>query len=92
MCGPPDDVTAIRWLSETSPVVGCEINGCRLRMLVDTGSRVTLLKEIGLGRIKNKNLKPCNEQSHKEFYGITGNQIRTKGSLLKKTVWISNGE
>lgn len=51
------EVSVIRYSEETSTIVRGEKNGVVMKLLVNTGSRVTLLKEIGLGKMKDKNLK-----------------------------------
>lgn len=74
----------LRYSEETSPVVECEINGTNMRLLVDTGSRVTLLKAVGLGKMKDKNLRPCPEHANKRFHGISGGQIDVRGCYRLK--------
>lgn len=51
------EVSVIRYSEETSTIVRGEKNGVVMKLLVNTGSRVTLLKEIGLEKMGDKNLK-----------------------------------
>lgn len=40
-----EDIVAVRTCDETCPLVQCEVNGCAVCFLIDTGSKVTLITE-----------------------------------------------
>lgn len=44
-------VAIIRYSKETSPIIQCEVNTLPVDLLVDTGSRVSLIRESVLKRL-----------------------------------------
>lgn len=65
---------------ETSPIVACEIGGAKVHCLIDTGSRVSLVKKGTLDVILKdwQNVLPKKDRAGK-LVGITGDALDTVG-------------
>lgn len=74
------DVCVIRVTGESSPVVECLIADSPARFLIDTGSKVSLIKEGFLDRVKPgwRNLYPKCETCVR-LVGITGSPLENSG-------------
>ncbi|CAN7951825.1 unnamed protein product [Ixodes pacificus] len=68
-------------------MVKCEVNGQELIFLVDTGSKVTLIRERDFSAVREEgNTEPLLAGTEKmmRFVGITGNQLGVSGRYLLK--------
>lgn len=70
----------VNFCGETNPVVECAVGAGKLRFLVDTGSRVSLVKGRALGGIDERWQEELQrEDSAISLVGITGDPIHTFG-------------
>lgn len=65
-------------------MIACSVNGFGVNLLVDTGSRVTLIRESVLQKVTEANEKSpaVANMSHGPLVGITGEEIDIRGCFL----------
>lgn len=70
----------VNFRGETNPVIECVVGKEKLKLLVDTGSRVSLVKSRSLSRTSDGwQQEVCPEDSKISLVGITGDPIHTFG-------------
>lgn len=77
-----ESIAIIRYSKESSPIVECVVQGCLLHLVVDIGSRITLISERALQKLVQQNENPPIPQSkfrHHNFIGISGGRVDIKG-------------
>lgn len=72
---------AVRFCGEASPIIAGRVNGRSLRFLIDTGSKVSLLRESAFHEITGglDVLPRCHEFARTRLAGITGEELGTRG-------------
>lgn len=77
------DIAVVGIFDETCPIIKCDVNGCEMKFLVDTGSRITVLRESAFDIICKKGEREAQymkEPIMKTFVGVTGDSIGITGA------------
>lgn len=72
------EAITVHILDESCPILECKVNNCLGKFLVDTGSKVTLMRRSVFDRILQEGEREIHERvrmSTKRFVGITGDKI-----------------